>query len=117
MHEALQLVLLVGPRRMLTLRWDGRELQQQRDPKLPDALQGERFIDDIQLAYWPAAALRSALPAGWSVSETARQRTLAHDGETMMQIDYSGDTRWLGRIVIDHLGQAYRLDIESVAAQ
>lgn len=113
--EALQLVLLVGPRRLLTLRWDGQHLQQQRDPALPEALQGERFVNDIQLAYWPAAAVRAALPRGWTLQDSDRLRTLRYGEQTLMLIQYSESTRWLGRIVIERPSADVRLTIDSVA--
>ena len=68
-ENTLRLVLLVGPKRMLTLMFDGESVEETRDPALPEALAGERFVDDIQLAYWPAAAIRrmiSSILAGYA---------------------------------------------------
>lgn len=115
--QALRLVLLVGPRRLLTLSWDGVELAQQRDPKLPETLSGERFIDDIQLAYWPSAVIRAALPAGWSLDDGAGQRQLQQDGVVRVAIHYSSTPHWLGRIVIERPGADYRLQIDSREVQ
>lgn len=113
--EALRLVLLVGPRRMLTLVFDGESVEQERDPALPGALAGERFVDDIQLAYWPAAAIRAALPPGWTLDESPLRRILRRDGASAIEVRYSQTTRWLGHIEIHHLGQDYWLAIDSAA--
>ncbi|MBK8070357.1 MAG: DUF3261 domain-containing protein [Rhodanobacteraceae bacterium] len=114
-RDALRLVLLVGPRRMLTLVFDGESIVQQRDPALPEALAGERFVDDIQLAYWPAAAIRAALPPGWTLDESPLRRTLRQAGAAAVEVRYSQTPRWLGHIEIHHLGQDYRLAIDSAA--
>ncbi len=113
--DTLRLVLLVGPKRMLTLVFDGESVEETRDPTLPETLAGERFIDDIQLAYWPAAAIRSALPPGWVLDESPLRRTLRQDGAAAVEVRYSQATRWLGRIEIHHLRQNYRLTIDSAA--
>lgn len=114
--KTLRLVLLVGPRRMLTLSFDGEHLDEVRDPALPSALEGERFVSDIQLAYWPAPAIRAALPAGWTLDESELARTLSRDGVPEIAIAYSQLPRWLGRIDLKHLRADYQLRIESVAA-
>lgn len=113
--NTLRLVLLVGPKRMLTLMFDGESVEETRDPALPEALAGERFVDDIQLAYWPAAAIRSVLPPGWTLDESPLRRTLRQDGAAAVEVHYSQATRWLGHIEIHHLRQDYRLSIDSAA--
>lgn len=115
-ERALRLVLLAGPKRLLTLAWDGHELKMQREPALPESLQGERFVDDIQLAYWPAEALRAALPQGWTLHDGDRHRSLRYAGASVIEIRYDTATRWLGHIVIDRPGAGYRLSIDSVQA-
>jgi hypothetical protein len=113
--NSLRLVLLVGPKRMLTLVFDGESVAETRDPALPETLAGERFIDDIQLAYWPAAAVRTVLPPGWTLDESPLRRTLRQDGAAAVEVRYSQTTRWLGHIEIHHLRQDYRLTIDSAA--
>lgn len=113
--NSLRLVLLVGPRRMLTLAFDGQRIDESRDPALPSALVGARFIEDIQLAYWPATSIRAALPPGWTLDESDQERTLRRDGTSAVVIRYSQTPRWIGRIDIRHLHEDYRLRIESVA--
>jgi hypothetical protein len=115
--SSLRLVMLVGPRRLLTLSWDGSQLQQQRDPALPEALEGEHFVNDIQLAYWPAAAIRQRLTAPWTLQEQTGSRALLHNGSVIVSIRYSSAIPWLGHIEIDRPAQDYRLSIDSVSAQ
>jgi hypothetical protein len=73
----------------LRIRWDGRRLEQQRAPWLPKSVRAEQILDDMQLANWPAAAIRSALPAGWSLVETGSDsRQLVHGGQTIATVRY-----------------------------
>jgi len=58
------------------LRWDGRDLQQQRASWLPPSVRGERVLDDLQFTLWPAAAIRDVLPAGWALDEHEGRRVL-----------------------------------------
>lgn len=114
--QTLRLVLLVGPRRLLTLSFDGERVDEQRDPALPAALDGSHFVNDIQLAYWPAESIRAALPPGWTLDDAALTRTLRDAGAPVVRIRYSQLPRWLGRIDLDHQRAGYHLRIESVAA-
>lgn len=115
--ESLRLVLLAGPKRLLTLHWDGIELTHERDPALPEALSAQRFLVDIQLAYWPTAAIRSVLPANWSLLEDGATRTLSHQDQTVLQIESDASVRWLGRILITRPTSGHRLQIDSVSAR
>jgi hypothetical protein len=114
--RSLRLVLLAGPRRLLTLSFDGDRLDEARDAALPGALDGSRFVSDIQLAYWPADSIRAALPPGWSLDDAALTRTLRYAGLPEVEIRYSQTPRWLGRIDLDHRRSGYQLRIESVTA-
>jgi len=107
-HEVRLLVLALG-QSGVRLRWDGRELQQQRAPWLPPAVRGERVLDDLQFVRWPAEAIRAALPEGWQLQQSPGVRTLLHGG-----------TAWLvatelspQRVRLENLAEGYRLEIES----
>ncbi|WP_077038084.1 DUF3261 domain-containing protein, partial [Pelomonas sp. KK5] len=109
----LRLAAFALNQRVLMLRWDGRELQQQRHLMLPAEVDGARVLRDIQLAYWPREALATALPAGWSVDEQGQRRVIRMGDIVQMQIDYTGQPRWQGRAEIDNRLEHYRLSIES----
>ena len=97
----------------LRLDWDGNELQQQRASWLPAALEGERVLNDLQLAYWPLAAIRSALPEGWSASEHEDQRSLDKDGVRIVSIRHVSPNQ----VELQQHSLGYSLRIESAEVQ
>jgi hypothetical protein len=90
--------------------WDGATLQQTRAPWLPPQVRGERVLDDLQFALWPVAAIRAALPAGWSLVETGGQRRLEQDGKAWLLLEPLPD----GRVRLRNLAEGYELVIESL---
>lgn len=94
-----------------TLRWDGNELTQVRASWLPEAVRGERVLDDLQFVLWPADAIRAALPPDWRLEERPQLRRLLR-----------GDTVWLTateldpqRTRLENFAEGYSLEIESAA--
>ncbi len=103
--------VLLG-QRILLLTWDGSQLTEQREPVVPQALGGRAILRDLQLVYWPAAAVRAALPRGWQLQEQAARRRLLR-GATVVFESERGDAAPLGNASLwNHVGQ-YRIDIES----
>jgi hypothetical protein len=96
----------------LTLHWDGKTLQQQRADWLPPSLSGERVLFDLQLVYWPADTIRTALPKDWSLQESAGQRHLLHAGTEVVSVTYPADNH----AVLNQLRDGYQLDITSTTA-
>lgn len=97
----------------LRLDWDGNELQQQRASWLPAALDGERVLNDLQLAYWPLAAIRAALPDGWSASEHEGERSLDKDGVRIVSIRHVSPNQ----VELQQHSLGYSLRIESAEVQ
>ncbi|SFM05373.1 Protein of unknown function [Rugamonas rubra] len=110
--EALDMVGLAFGQRVLTLHYDGKELSSWRHVMLPSQVRAEDVLEDVQLALWPAEAIAAALPAGWRVAEQGARRTLYLDGQPIMLIDYSGQPRWSGTVVLENLRYHYRLTIQ-----
>lgn len=114
--EQLDLVGLRLGQRIVALHFDGRELHSWRHPWVPEQLRGEDVLEDLQLTLWPIDAIARALPDGWSISETGRQRVLRLFDEPIMVIDYSAEPRWIGKIVLTNLRYDYRLTIDSIVS-
>lgn len=114
--QSVRLVALALAQRVLTLEWDGQHLVSSRHALLPPQIQAAHVLRDVQLAYWPAAAVRAALPPGWTLEEGNRRRVLLAAGLPRVTIHYSNDPRWQGRVDIINLTESYRLTIESLPA-
>jgi len=109
----LRLAAFALNQRVLMLRWDGLALQTQRHALLPAEVDAERVLRDVQLVYWPLAAVAAALPAGWTVADADSQRLLSFGDQVQVLIDYAGQPRWQGRAELDNRREGYRLTIES----
>lgn len=93
----------------ITLRWDGKQLRQQRALWVPATLRAEQVLSDLQLVYWPAESIQAALPAGWTLLETANGRTLMQASVLKAAVRYPGP----GHVTLERFEPAYRLDIAS----
>ena len=76
------------------LEWDGVTLDESRAPWWPPQVSGARILSDLQLAEWPAGAVRAALPPGWRLDEDGDVRTLSQGAEVVTTV-----TRRAGGIV------------------
>ena len=94
----------------LRLEWDGKQLRQQRAAWLPPAVRAERVLSDLQLALWPVAMIRDALPSQWTLDDAQGERRLRRNGETMQTVRYPAP----GLVVIESHREGMRLSIESV---
>jgi len=103
--------VLLG-QRILLLVWDGKRLQETREAVVPEALNGRAILRDLQLVYWPAEAIRAALPRGWRLEEEAARRRL-YRGATVVFESARSDAAPLGNASLwNRLGH-YRIGIES----
>ena len=98
--------------RMLSLRWDGKKISQERDASLPQQLPSELILRDFQLTFWPSATIRAALPrGGWTLRDEGRERDLLKAGQPVVRIRFSGDERLHADVDFEHIGLGYRLSI------
>ncbi|RZI60720.1 MAG: DUF3261 domain-containing protein [Rubrivivax sp.] len=115
-REGLRLAAFAIGQRVLLMQWDGRELKTQRHPRLPVEVDEQRMLRDMTLVYWPAAALRGALPRGWTLRGTPEHHELiagADLAHPVIDVAVSGDLAGDSRIVITNQREHYRLLIES----
>ena len=95
------------------LSWDGQTLQQQRAPWLPPQVRGERVLSDLQFTLWPAQAIRTALPAPWTLEIAQGERRLMRDGRAWLVVFDLG----AGRYRLDNHAEGYMLQIESAGGE
>lgn len=110
--EAVRLAIMQLGHTVARLEWDGRKLEQSLAPGWPKVVSAERVLSDLQLVWWPAAQVRSALPAGWTLTESAQARELRH-GE---QIITSARLLAPGRVELVQHTQGYTVQVRSQGA-
>lgn len=111
--DEVRLAAVALGQRILTLRWDGTSLDVQRHPQLPAQVDPARVLRDVQYAYWPIAALRAALPEGWTLDDADQRRQLRHAEQLVLSIRYDAVPRWTGTAELDNRVEGYRLSIAS----
>lgn len=101
--------------RVFSLSYDGRTLKSERSSFAPKELQPERIVADLQLAFWPAAALKAALAgSGWSLTEPRPGlRRLARDGRIWSETHAAGAEAPPGRLWLVNLAYGYSIDIQT----
>jgi hypothetical protein len=112
----LQLVGLAFGQRVMTISYDGKELNSWRHVMLPSQVRPEDVLSDIQLTLWPADEINKALPSGWRLEDDGLRRTLYLGSETIAVVRYQQMPRWSGTVVLDNVRYHYRLTIQSVPA-
>lgn len=83
-----RLAAVAGGQVLARLDWDGERLQASRSPWAPADLAPERILSDLQLSLWPVAAIRAALPSGWSLEDAPGLRRLRAGDETVAEIRF-----------------------------
>ena len=109
-HDEVRLAVQAMGQTGVRMVWDGTTLEQTRAPWLPPQVRGERVLDDLQFALWPAQAIRAALPAGWTLVEAGRERRLEQAGKAWLLLEPLPD----GRVRLRNLAEGYELVIESL---
>jgi len=90
------------------LDWDGTTLDETRAPWWPAQVSGARILSDLQLTYWPVAAVNAALPSGWVLTERDGRRELRQGEELVTTIALHGAV-----VDLEQRRAPYRLTITS----
>lgn len=89
----------------------------ERSPGVPEQVQPERILSDIQLAYWPLPKLQQAYAGtDWQVSEPfASTRRLKRGGRLIAEVHYAqtGKDLWRGRLWLSNYEFGYALSVNS----
>ncbi len=99
-----------------SLTWNGVTLEQHVSSHVPPAVTAERILSDVQLAWWPASAIRGALPGRFTLEEGQGGRALLLDGAPFASVTWEGTAPAWSHVRLIHQRFGYALDIESVEA-
>lgn len=101
--------------RVFTARYDGRTIDARRSPLVPEQLDPERVLSDMQLALWPLPAVQAAFRArGLTVTEPfAGLRRLTRGEALLAEVHYAGADPWNGRLWFVSFEFRYSLTIDT----
>lgn len=107
-------LLPAGPR-LFTVKYDGQRVEAQSSRALPAALSPERMLNDLQLAFWPLAALEAAFArSAWRVVQPdPRTRRLLRGDTLVAEVHYAGPDPWHGRVWLANFVADYSIAIDS----
>lgn len=95
--------------RVLLMQWNGTTLEVQRHARLPAEVDTDHVLRDLCLVFWPAEAVRAALPAGWAWVDADGVHALRRGDTTWLTVRRSGERN----VEIINTAEGYRLLIES----
>jgi hypothetical protein len=104
--------------RLFAVTWDGTSVAAQKSGFVPDNVQPERVLADVQLALWPLTAVQRAFaPAGFEVSEPfAGVRRLMRGDALIAEVHYASADPWAGRLWFVNFEFDYSLTIDTSTA-
>ena len=127
-QETLLCVLELDSRRMamagltgdglslFDLSYDGTTLQSDKNPLLPESVAPELIIADLQLVYWPVAALQKMLPRPWRLEADSHHRRLYFNEEPRVDVHYlAPDAIWPKAVELVNHRYNYRLQIKTIS--
>jgi hypothetical protein len=103
--------------RLFSVTVEGEKVTVERAPGVPEQVQPEQILRDIQLAYWPLGVLQAnLLNTTWEVAEPfAGTRRLKRDGRLIAEVHYAqpGTDPWRGRLWLSNFEFGYSLAVDS----
>jgi hypothetical protein len=101
--------------RLFTIDYDGEHLKTERLPGLPEAIDAQRMLADLQLALWPLIALQAATQnTTFAIGEPiAGTRRVKRAGQLYEEVHYAGADPWSGRLWLSNYEFGYSIAVES----
>lgn len=112
----MRLALMKFGRRVMTIAYDGRQVTEDKDPRVPDFIKGEQVLFDIQQVFLPEVALRNHLSKDYTVLNSGGNRVVSYKGRPVYKITYSSSdfhSILEGRVHLTHLIYGYEMTIDA----
>jgi hypothetical protein len=102
---------------LFNLTYDGETIALDKSPLLPDSVAPEFIVTDLQLVYWPVAALQKSLrDSSWRLEVDISHRRLYYQGSKMVEVNYLlPDEIWPKSVELINHRQNYRLQIKTLS--
>lgn len=101
--------------RVFTAHYDGKTIDARKSPFVPDRLDPERVLADMQLALWPLPAVQAAFrERGLTVTEPfAGLRRMSRGDALLAEVHYASADPWSGRLWFVNFEFDYSLTIDT----
>jgi hypothetical protein len=101
--------------RVFSAHYDGQTIDARKSPFVPDKLDPERVLADMQLALWPLAAVQAVFrERGLSVTEPFAGVRRVMRGEALLaEVHYASPDPWSGRLWFVSFEFDYSLTIDT----
>jgi len=101
---------------LFNLSYDGKTLEADKNPLVPELVAPELIIADLQLVYWPLAVLQKNLPKQLKLEAGPDFRRLSEQGKPRIEVRYiSQEDAWPRTVELTNLQYHYRLTIDTVS--
>ncbi|WP_161990602.1 DUF3261 domain-containing protein [Candidatus Methylobacter oryzae] len=101
---------------LFNLTYDGNTVVSDKSPLLPESVNPEFIIADLQLVYWPIAELQKKLPADWRLEAAQNKRILTAGNNKQVEVNYlSADPDWPKAVELVNFRYNYRLNIKTIS--
>ncbi len=101
---------------LFNLAYDGKVLQADRNPLVPEMVAPELIIADLQLVYWSRAAVQEKLPGPLMLESGPGFRRLSEHGLARVEVRYlSREEDWPRTVELTNLQYHYRLTIDTLS--
>jgi hypothetical protein len=104
--------------RLFTVSWNGTAVSARKSAFVPDNVDPERVLADVQLALWPLPDVQAAFGrAGLEVTEPfAGVRRLRRGDALVAEVHYASADPWNGRLWFVNFEYDYSLTIDTTVA-
>ena len=101
---------------LFNLTYDGNTVVSDKSPLLPEPVNPEFIISDLQLVYWPIAELQKKLPFDWRLEVAGNKRILTVGNKKQAEVNYlSPDPVWPKTVELVNFQYNYRLNIKTIS--
>lgn len=114
---ALRLAAFALGQTVAKLTWDGVHLEETHSQHVPEVVTPARIMSDVQLAFWPEAAVRAGLTPRFSLEVGPARRMLLKDGQPFIDVRYTGEAAVPSKVELDHVQHGFQMVIESTEAE
>lgn len=105
--SSVRLAILQLSHTVARLDWDGVRIDQHLALGWPKVVRAERVLSDLQMVWWPIAAIQDGLAAGWTVRESVGQREFVHGEKVVTTVKITSERT----IDLIHAEEGYRVFI------